>query len=60
MTDKITFQQNYIKTFISLLQFSAPAHGFYLAKQIKMQYGNPDRLTLIMQQQPKGKLSINA
>lgn len=62
MTDKVTFQHSYIKTFISLLQFSTPPHGFLsctVEQQINMPRGNLDRFMLIMKPQPKEKLSVN-
>lgn len=55
-TDKVTFQQSYIKTFISLLQFSTPPHGFLSCMGDKNAMWQP-RIMLIMKQQHKEELT---
>lgn len=55
-TDKVAFQQSYIKTFISLLQFSTPPHGFLSWMGDKIATWQP-RIMLIMKQQHKEKLT---
>lgn len=55
-TDKVPFQQSYIKTFISLLQFSTPPRGFLSWMRDKNATWQP-RIMLIMKQQHKEKLT---
>lgn len=54
-TDKVTFQQSYIKIFINLLQFSTPPRGFLSCTGDKNVW--QPRIILIMKQQHKEKLT---